>query len=51
MAAYGRNTAPPDGTELTSALDRSLSAVRSLRTGALWPVRTLTAVTRVFSSY
>ena len=51
VAAYGRNTAPPEGTELTSALDRSLDAVRSLRTGALWPVRTLTAVTRVFSSY
>ena len=51
VAAYGRNTAPPDGTELTSALDQSLDAVKSLRTGALWPVRTLTAVARTFSSY
>ena len=29
VAAYGRNTAPPDGTELTSALDRSLDAVQA----------------------
>ena len=39
VAAYGRNAAPPDGAELTSALDQSLDAVKSLRIGALWPVR------------
>jgi hypothetical protein len=50
VAAYGRGAAPPDGDELTSALDRSLEAVKSLRTGALWPVRTVTAIARTFSS-
>ena len=51
VAAYGRGAAPADADELTSALDRSLEAVKSLRTGALWPVRTLSAVARTFSSY
>ena len=51
VAAYGRGAEPADGEELTSALDRSLDAVKSLRTGALWPVRTLSAVARTFSSY
>jgi hypothetical protein len=50
VAAYGRGAASPDGDELTSALDRSLDAVKSLRIGALWPVRTLSAVARTFSS-
>ena len=39
VAAYGRGAAPPDGDELTSALDRSLDAVKSLRIGALWPAQ------------
>lgn len=51
VAAYGRGAAPPDGAELSSTLDRSLDAVKSLRIGALWPVRTLSAVARTFSSY
>jgi hypothetical protein len=50
VAAYGRGTTPPDGTELNTALDQSLDAVKSLRTGALWPVRTMTALARTFSS-
>ena len=51
VAAYGRGAAPPDGAELSSTLDRSLDAVKSLRIGAWWPVRTLSAVARTFSSY
>ena len=51
VAAYGRGATPPDGDELNSTLERSLDAVKSLRTGALWPVRTLSAVARTFSSY
>jgi hypothetical protein len=51
VAAYGRGAEPPDGAELSSTLERSLDAVKSLRIGALWPVRTLSAVARTFSSY
>jgi hypothetical protein len=50
LVAYGRGTTPPDGVELNAALDQSLDAVQRLRTGALWPVRTMTALARTFSS-
>ncbi|HEY6507657.1 MAG TPA: hypothetical protein VIY56_06565, partial [Vicinamibacterales bacterium] len=49
-AAYGRGDAQPDRGDLNAALDQGLDAVKQLRVGALWPMKTLATITRTFSS-
>jgi hypothetical protein len=45
VASYGR--APePDGSELNTALDNAVEAIRRLRVSSLWPMRTANAMAR-----
>lgn len=48
VAAYARSGGPPDRGELDAALDQALDAVKQLRIGALWPMRTLATLTKAF---
>jgi len=49
-AAYARSEAQPDRGDLDSALGQGLDAVKQLRVGALWPMKTLATITRSFAS-
>ena len=49
-AAYARGEAQPDRGDMDSALEQGLDAVKQLRVGALWPMKTLATITRTFSS-
>ncbi len=49
-AAYGRGDAQLDRGDLNAALEQGLDAVKQLRVGALWPMKTLATITRTFSS-
>jgi hypothetical protein len=44
-ASYGR-TAPPESSALNGALDSAVAAIRKVRVGTLWPMRTAQAVAR-----
>lgn len=46
-ASYGR-AATADASALNGALDNAVAAIRKLRVGALWPMRTAQAVARSF---
>lgn len=44
-ASYGR-ASEPDGSELTTALDNAVDAIRRVRVSSLWPMRTANAMAR-----
>jgi hypothetical protein len=43
---YGRATQEPDASALNTALDNALAAIKRLRFGSLWPMRTAQAMAR-----